>query len=155
MKPLDVDMIKELYIDEKKSLTEIGQLLKVSPVTVRDRLKKQGVTLRSCNIKGRYWSEKKRGPEYTGADGYVYLRGFPKKRKRSIHVMEEIIKGTIPKGFHVHHINGDKTKDDPENLCLLPHWYHCFIHHKGIKNPNKTVNKYKQSIKQKEALCGL
>ena len=36
----------------------------------------------------------------------------------------------IPRGFHTHHINGDKFDDRIENLACVPHDYHTYLHRK-------------------------
>lgn len=38
--------------------------------------------------------------------------------------------GKIPKGFEIHHIDGDKFNDDPSNLVALSHEEHVAIHKK-------------------------
>lgn len=38
--------------------------------------------------------------------------------------------GKIPKGFEIHHIDGDKFNDDPSNLIALSHEEHVAIHKK-------------------------
>ena len=38
--------------------------------------------------------------------------------------------GKIPKGYEIHHIDGDKFNDDPSNLIALSHEEHVAIHRK-------------------------
>lgn len=38
--------------------------------------------------------------------------------------------GKIPKGFEIHHIDGDKFNDDPSNLIALSHKEHVELHKK-------------------------
>jgi DNA-binding Lrp family transcriptional regulator len=40
------ELLKKLYIDEKKSLREIAEMFKTTKVTVRNRLSKYGITIR-------------------------------------------------------------------------------------------------------------
>lgn len=42
-------------------------------------------------------------------------------------------KGPIPKGHHVHHIDGDRGNNDPENLELLPPGVHASRHGNALK----------------------
>lgn len=51
--------------------------------------------------------------------------------------MEEMTGKTIPKGYHVHHVDGDETNDRPSNLQLLTAADHNRVHHLGVKNPKK------------------
>lgn len=39
--------------------------------------------------------------------------------------------GPIPEGYHVHHIDGDKTNNSPGNLCLLSASEHHKLHAKS------------------------
>ncbi len=36
--------------------------------------------------------------------------------------------GKIPKGYDIHHIDGDRLNDAPENLIALPHEEHIALH---------------------------
>lgn len=36
--------------------------------------------------------------------------------------------GEIPKGFEIHHIDGDKSNNDITNLCMLTHKAHMLVH---------------------------
>lgn len=42
--------------------------------------------------------------------------------------------GTIPVGWHVHHIDYVKTNNHPDNLIALPPNVHIYIHKNNIRN---------------------
>ena len=76
----------------------------------------------------------KRGPKPRRADGYHitakgYLRGLVNGRMRLAHVIEwERHNGAIPRGFQVHHRNGDKQDNRVENLELVDATTHKRLH---------------------------
>lgn len=45
--------------------------------------------------------------------------------------------GSIPKGWHVHHIDGVRENNDPENLIAIPEKLHSDIHRKGKPLPSR------------------
>ena len=50
------------------------------------------------------------------------------KRKRLHVYVWEYYNGNIPKGYHVHHIDGDKNNNEIENLCILTASQHEKLH---------------------------
>ncbi len=81
-----------------------------------------------------------RSPNWKGgttkANGYVYLRVHPPGYKgcpyRGEHLMvwEESHQQKLPKGYVVHHLNGIRDDNRPENLLALPigeHHHHPFL----------------------------
>lgn len=80
-------------------------------------------------------SGKWKGGRYTAPNGYVYVRakGHPNANKRGYAlehtiVMAEMIGRPLRKGESVHHKNGIKTDNRPENLEL---WASCGKGHKS------------------------
>lgn len=132
---------EKLYL-QGESIYDIAKIVGISPTGVWKRLKAQGVTLRKNGLKGKPWAIKKRGLEYIGADGRWWVRGVNSKGKknakhRAVIVMEKIIGGPIPKGYHVHHKDEDIQNDSPDNLELKKSGTHTRDHHLGKKNPAK------------------
>lgn len=81
------------------------------------------------------------------------LRGEDGKRKRSasIHVLvyENFI-GKIPKGYDVHHKNGNKQDNRLENLELLTKKEHVLKTHEQYPDNYNGMNHYNKYVKPKE-----
>ena len=71
--------------------------------------------------------------------------------------------GDPPRGCDIHHIDGDKTNNDKENLTLIKHSGH-MVHHQGLRFGDKIyrdrswmIQKYvveKLSMQDTGELCG-
>lgn len=74
------------------------------------------------------------------SDERGYLIKIYKNKKLRIHkLVYEAFIGSIPKGYDVHHINGIKTDNRVENLCLLEKSRHSKMHRKDYQ---KEVEQY-------------
>ena len=89
------------------------------------------------------------------AGGYrqLLMPEHPRSDK-SGYVMEHIVvweqeTGMIlPPGFCIHHLNGDKTDNRIENLCVMLHKAHTVYHHTGKKRSQETRNKISEARKK-------
>jgi HNH endonuclease len=93
---------------------------------------KIGRSKRFCSRKchnestGKDWQEKPIGHKHLGPNGYVVIkvgRGHPGAYAAGTmlehrYVMQEKLGRPLENGEHVHHINGDRTDNRPENLEL-------------------------------------
>lgn len=69
----------------------------------------------------------KRGDTLRGRGaGKTYRKRGGKHEHR--YVMEQKLGGPIPKGMHVHHIDGDRRNNHPDNLMLLTPEEHIELH---------------------------
>jgi len=69
-----------------------------------------------------------RGGERSLRQGYVRVRKPDGSRDLEHRVVWEAKYGPIPKGLHVHHLNGDKTDNRLKNLALLNNDAHQYLH---------------------------
>ena len=51
----------------------------------------------------------------------------------------------IPKNCCIHHLNGNKSDNRIENLCMMTHAGHTVFHHKGVSHSLETIEKIKNS----------
>ena len=85
------------------------------------------------------------GNAYQRTDGYIQITSGPNKGKLLHRLIYEAVFGSIPKGFCVHHVNGDKTDNSPSNLMLLSKSNHHHLHMEGTNHPrwdNGTIDSY-------------
>ena len=75
------------------------------------------------------------GNAYQRTDGYIQITSGPNKGKLLHRLIYEEVFGSIPKGFCIHHKDGDKTNNNPDNLMLLSKSNHHSLHMKGINHP--------------------
>jgi hypothetical protein len=85
---------------------------------------------------------------YTTSQGYVleYDPGHHRSNKKGyvfahIAAYERHTGTKIPEGYVVHHINGIKTDNSPENLVMLTREEHTILHHVGKKRSKETKSK--------------
>lgn len=123
--PADWEMLEELYIRRRLSITAIASCLGCTRSTVTKHLKLGGVMLRGYP-RGSEHPAWKGGRKKDGA-GYirVYAPGHPRALNKSyvfehILVWERANSKPLPEGWIIHHINGVRDDNRPENLMAMP-----------------------------------
>lgn len=79
--------------------------------------------------------ETKYGNGHQRTDGYIQITSGPHKGKLLHRLIYEEVFGSIPKGFCIHHKDGDKTNNNPSNLMLLTKSNHHKLHMQGTNHP--------------------
>lgn len=74
------------------------------------------------------------------ANGYVM---------EHILVFEEATGVSVPQNCCIHHLNGNKTDNRPENLCMMSTAGHTKFHHIGSKRSQKTRELLSQKAKER------
>ena len=122
---LPVDEIAAEY-QAGKSMRELGETYGVSDATIRRRLIECGVERRG---KGECY--RKRGGPLCVTGGYMGSRdrnGYPTDIHRACW---EAYYGSIPSGFSIHHIDGDRLNNEIDNLACMPSGEHVALHNRA------------------------
>lgn len=128
-------LLKE-YFEKRRSINALAEELNVSHVIVARYLKKYGITLRTKNEQLKC----QKNPNYKGgrhicSNGYVEIVviGHPATNVRG-YVYEHRVVAEKKLGRYlrsdevVHHIDGNKTNNAPENLIVLSNNGHAKLH---------------------------
>lgn len=75
------------------------------------------------------------GNGHQRTDGYIQITSGPHKGKLLHRLIYEEVYGPIPKGYAIHHIDGDKTNNNPGNLMILTKSNHHRLHTSGVNHP--------------------
>ena len=75
------------------------------------------------------------GNAYQRKDGYYQISSGIHQGKLLHRLIYEENFGSIPKGFHVHHLDKDKSNLDPSNMILLSKSNHHKLHFNMVNNP--------------------
>ena len=150
---LNDEEIVKLY-QEGKTPKEISQIAGITSIPILERVHKLGIArtrkeaMAICKREGRFrtpWQKGEnhsawKGGRFKEERGYirVYAPEHPKARRKG-YVMEHILMwekahGQLPEGYIIHHINGIRDDNRPENLIALPKNEHSRISGKVLKN---------------------
>ena len=77
----------------------------------------------------------KYGNGHQRTDGYIQITSGPYKGKLLHRLIYEEVYGSIPKGYSIHHLDMDKTNNNPGNLVALSKSNHHSIHNRGTNHP--------------------
>ena len=76
------------------------------------------------------------GKAYKRKDGYYQISSGENQGKLLHRLIYESVFGPIPEGFHIHHLDGDKSNLDPSDMILLSKSNHHKLHFNMVNNPN-------------------
>ena len=131
---LSKEELYDLYWNQKYTLEEIARKIGCSSMLVKRRMEKLGIPRRSIAEAGQLAftnGRKGDGKFQDSRDGYVYIlkpehpradnRGYVREH---ILVWEQVNNKPLPKEWVVHHLNGVKGDNRPENLLGMYHRDH-------------------------------
>ena len=87
--------------------------------------------------------------EFDGERFYLCGNYFQHQGKRLHVAVWKYHNGDIPKGYHVHHIDEDRSNNQIENLCLMPASMHSSFH----QHEEKQREHQKRQIKNMQELA--
>lgn len=126
--PLPTDTVRVMY-ESGMTQAEIGKQLGVSQKVVWRCMKNNGISARSKAKRNQYGEKNGfwRGGQYIDDSGYVRIKmdGHPRAKKCGGYVMEHILVAErilgrpIDRIEAVHHINGVKNDNRPDNLAVM------------------------------------
>lgn len=163
--------VRNLYINQNKSLPDISEILNISiykarkillGLNVKLRTRSEGINLarhklgKHCKGKKRIFTEqhkqniRKAALNRKGCKGislksngyYVFTTGINKDRGVHTVIMESYIGRKLIKNEVVHHINHIKTDNRIENLRLMTKSKHSSLHAKLIKRSKDSKGRF-------------
>ncbi|MBA7654346.1 hypothetical protein ES703_62223 [subsurface metagenome] len=137
---LNREELARLYLEEKMTTYQIAERVNITPPQIRYWLKKYSIKTRGTSeanrlafLKGRRVDTNRRGSEspnwkggrFEDRNGYihVYAPGHPRAVDKYVleHILvwEQANNRELPKGYIIHHLNGLRDDNHPENLVGL------------------------------------
>lgn len=113
---------KGLTAETNETMAKIVECMKNRIVSEETREKLRQAKLGKCGEESCHW---KGGPEHLGKNGYkTNYKGYIHRQ-----TVEKIIGRELLRGEHVHHLDGNRTNNTPENLIVLSPSSHSKLHH--------------------------
>lgn len=133
----DPEELRRMYEDEEMTTYEIAEHFGVSQYTIWVRVKDV------CEMRERKprpgVNEAENSPNWEGGyrevDGYRVVRLDKQEHREHRKIMENLIGRPLADGEVVHHIDCDRSNNDPSNLMLLSPSEHSRLHHAMRKDP--------------------
>lgn len=148
-KHLGKEMLRELYIMHGLSISAIAKQVRMDKDILVEVMKLYNIPLRSRSESGKMsyiMGRRKIKPFVKDSEGHILVhvreKGESKGRYVQEHrlIWESVHNRPLPKGYVIHHLNGIKSDNRPENLIAM----------KANEHLNPTAS-YKKRIRELEA----
>lgn len=167
---IDKETIIKLYWGQQLSVDEVRKILKVAHTTLERQMNEFGIARRTRSEATKLAMAKvdrtgQRNPNWRGGKwkmkgGYLYVAapGHPRATIKGKYVAEHILiwekthNQPLPKGWIIHHLNGIKNDNRPENLLALPTKKHRLLLREYQKHIRQLENELKALKKQRNLL---
>lgn len=161
----DPEWLKKHYVDDKRSISEIARYLNVGNGAVANALSAGKIILRDSRESAILRDQNRRGPLHPAwrggkrhtTNGYVMIRntnhpyatsdGYIMEHRL---VMEEVLGRYLELDEIVHHKNGDRKDNRPENLQVTTKLQHYKEHFDAVKK----VDSLEEKLARYEKLHG-
>jgi len=110
---LNKEELEKRYIRRGQTIKQIAKMYNHIPAYIKLKLEEYGIPLRSTDT--IWWKENK--------EGYITIHIDGKSYAEHRYIYEQVY-GPIPKGWLVHHLNGIKNDNWPENVCAMSRTKH-------------------------------
>jgi hypothetical protein len=135
-KNIDMKLAYHLYFNEKLSLIEVGKQLNVSGQTILYRFKKLGIKARNKTEwqtgRKRPYLSKEKNPNWKGGKSltrYGYIKVDANTLEHRV-IVQKILGRPLTSKEVIHHIDGNRSNNDPSNLLICSQSEHINIHRK-------------------------
>lgn len=137
--PNEKSILKHLYWGMNLSMNQIGKMYGVGPgivdaklkeLNIKTRTRQEGKIISGTRMKGKNNPNYKSGRTQNGKDGYVFILKPEHPRAHQGYVPEHILvweethNKFLPEDWVIHHLNGVKNDNRPENLAAMPNRKH-------------------------------
>lgn len=154
------EQLEQLYLKDEMTCPDIAKHLELKPSYIFYLVKKYGIPTRDRSSAVKNRKRGKDSPSYKGGtvnkSGYRLINHDGKQRLEHRVVMEQVMGRKLNLNESVHHINGNKLDNRPENLEIIDPVSHSKLHakersEKGISNHSNLNNNQIIEIRRRRA----
>jgi len=134
-KPINIDLAKDMYLKKGLSLHKVAKFFNIHHTNLMMRFRRFGIPTRNRKEAARAFPQRgTSGPLNPGWKGGITKRkdGYfiRNSDKRYIHrlIAERVLGRKLKQNEAVHHIDGNRSNNEPSNLFVCTKSYHAWLH---------------------------